>query len=127
MATLNDLLCIDGVVIAGEFTIDGQLVAYQTKRDISPQTTAILAQFCATATRMFNTLADAHSHLTQVNHLPQHGWCYTGGDWTVAVGGNILVWVETDKADFNQLYKALHRNQFVGDYRRRRDSVRLTP
>lgn len=38
---------------------------------------------------------------------PQHGWMYAGGDWTVAVGGRRGVFVETAKADFNQLFAAL--------------------
>lgn len=38
---------------------------------------------------------------------PQHGWAYTGGDWTVAVGGNRGVFVETAKADFISLFEAL--------------------
>ena len=32
---------------------------------------------------------------------------YAGGEWTVAIGGNKGVFVETAKADFNQLFKVL--------------------
>jgi roadblock/LC7 domain-containing protein len=32
---------------------------------------------------------------------------YAGGDWTVAIGGNRGVFVETAKADFNKLYSTL--------------------
>lgn len=65
------------------------------------------AQFCATVTMMFNTLAGAFSQLSRMNWMPQHGWMYAGGDYTVAIGGYKGVFVETAKADFNQLYKAL--------------------
>jgi roadblock/LC7 domain-containing protein len=42
-----------------------------------------------------------------MNWVPQQGWMYAGGDWTVAIGGNRGVFVETAKADFNKLYSAL--------------------
>ena len=42
-----------------------------------------------------------------MNWVPQQGWAYSGGKWTVAVGGNRGVFVETAKADFNQLFQAL--------------------
>jgi roadblock/LC7 domain-containing protein len=38
---------------------------------------------------------------------PQHGWAYSGGEYTVAVGGSRGVFVETEKADFNELFAAL--------------------
>jgi roadblock/LC7 domain-containing protein len=36
---------------------------------------------------------------------------YAGGDWTVAIGGNKGVFVETAKADFNQLFQTLTGGQ----------------
>lgn len=48
--------------------------------------------------------------LSKMNWVPQKGWMYAGGDWTVDIGGNRGVFSETAKADFNQLYKVL-----VGD------------
>ncbi len=107
MATLDDLLKISGVVAAGEFTADGKLVDYKAKVDMSPEMAAMSAQFCATVTMMFNTLAGAFTQLSKMNWVPQHGWMYAGGDMTVATGGNQGVFVETAKADFNQLYQIL--------------------
>jgi roadblock/LC7 domain-containing protein len=57
MATLDELLKIDGVVAAGEFTADGKLVDYKSKIDMSREVAAMTAQYCATVTMMFNTLA----------------------------------------------------------------------
>ena len=34
-------------------------------------------------------------------------WWTTSGDMTVAIGGNKGIFVETAKADFNQLFEAL--------------------
>jgi roadblock/LC7 domain-containing protein len=107
MATLDELLSIDGVVAAGEFSADGKLVDYKAKMEMSPEMAAMTAQFCATVTMMFNTLAGAFSQLSQMNWVPQQGWAYSGGDWTVAVGGNKGVFIETAKADFNKLFEVL--------------------
>ena len=109
-ATLDDLLKLNGVVAAGEFTPDGKLVDYKAKMDMSPELAAMTAQFCATVTMTFNTLAGAFTQLSQMKWVPQQGWAYSGGDWTVAIGGNKGVFVETVKADFNQLFQALVGN-----------------
>src|SRR5947209_7717030 len=106
-ATLEELLNINGVVAAGEFTADGKLVAYKAKMGMSPEMAAMTAQFCATVTMLFNTLAGAFAQLSKMNWVPQQGWAYSGGKWTVAVGSNRGVFVETAKADFNQLFQAL--------------------
>lgn len=110
-ATLDDLLKIDGVIAAGEFTADGKLVDYKAKIDMSPELAAATAQFCATVTMLFNTLAGAYTQLSQMQWVPQQGWAYSGGDLTVAIGGNKGVFVETAKADFNQLFRVLVGNR----------------
>ena len=107
MATLEELLNIEGVVAAGEFDPDGSLVDFRASMDMSPEMAQMTAQFCATVTMMFNTLAGAYSQLSKMNWVPQQGWAYSGGEWTVAVGGNLGVFVETAKADFNQLFQVL--------------------
>ena len=43
----------------------------------------------------------------QMNWVPQQGWAYSGGEMTAAIGGNKGVFVETAKADFNQLFQVL--------------------
>jgi roadblock/LC7 domain-containing protein len=110
MASLDDLLNIEGVAAAGEFTADGQLVDYKAKMDMSVEMAEMTAQFCATVTMMFNTLAGSFTQLSGMNWVPQQGWAYSGGEWTVAIGGNRGVFIETAKADFNRLFEAL-----VGD------------
>ena len=107
MARLDDLLKIEGVVAACEFTADGKLVDFKSKMDMSPEMAAMTAQFCATVTMMFNTLAGAYTRLSGMSWVPQQGWAYSGGEWTVAIGSNTGVFVETAKADFNKLFEAL--------------------
>ena len=109
MASLDDLLKIDGVAAAGEFAADGKLVDYRANMDMSQEMAAMSAQFCATVTMLFNTLAGSFG--SQMKWLPQQGWMYAGGDWTVAVGGNQGVFAETAKADFNELFRALVGNR----------------
>jgi roadblock/LC7 domain-containing protein len=94
-------------VAAGEWAADGKLVDYKAKMDMSPEMAAMTAQFCATVTMMFNTLAGAYTKLSGMKWVPQQGWAYSGGDWTVAIGGNVGVFVEKAKADFNKLFEAL--------------------
>src|SRR5262249_10897604 len=107
MAKLDDLLRIDGVMAAGEFAPDGTLVDYRANMNMPPEMAAMSAQFCATVSMMFTTLAATFSHLTPLQWTPQQGWAYSGGDMTVAVGGRMGVFIRTDKADFNTLFRAL--------------------
>ncbi|MBV9455587.1 MAG: DUF2173 family protein [Rubrobacter sp.] len=109
MATLDELLGIEGVVAAGEFGADGSVIDYKAKMDMSPEMAQMTAQFCATVTMMFNTLANSYTQLSGMRWVPQQGWAYSGGDWTVAIGGggHKGVFVETARADFNRLFEAL--------------------
>ena len=112
MAILDELLEIDGVIAAGEFTRNGKLVAYKAKIDLSPELAAMIAQLCAPVDMMFGTLAEEFTRFTkEMRWLPPRGWVYSGGDWTVAVAGNRGVFVETAKADFNHLFRVLVREQ----------------
>lgn len=105
--SLEDLLAIKGVVAAGEFGADGKLVRYQASMDMSHEMAAMTARLCAPVNIMFETLAEQLGHHTDMKWLPAKGWAYSGGEWTVAVGGNLGVFVETGKADFNELFRAL--------------------
>ncbi len=44
-----------------------------------------------------------------MNWVPQHGWSYSGEEWSACTGGGRrrVVFVETSKADFNRLFEAL--------------------
>jgi len=109
MATLDELLDIEGVVAAGEFNADGTLVNFRERMGMSPEMAQMSAQFCATVSMMFNTLASSFTHLSGMQWVPQQGWAYSGGEWTVAIGGGGYkgVFVETAKADFNKLFEVL--------------------
>lgn len=105
MASLEELLEIEGVVAAGEWTKDGSLIDHKVSMDIAPGLMAAAARFCETVTITFDKLSEAFSEMSGMNWTPQHGWIYTGGDWSIVVGegGRKGVFVETAKADFNNL------------------------
>jgi roadblock/LC7 domain-containing protein len=109
MATLQELLDLEGVVAAGEFDLDGSLLDSEAKMDMSEEMAQMSAQYCAAVSIMFNTLASSFTQLSGMNWVPQHGWAYSGGDWTACIGdgGKRGVFVETSKADFNRLFEAL--------------------
>src|SRR5947207_14284401 len=109
MASLKELLKINGVVAAGEFTKDGSVVDYKSNMDMSPELVASAAQFCAAVSMLFDTLGGAFFQISGMNWSPQQGWAYSGGDWTVALGegGRKGVFIETTKADFNELFRVL--------------------
>ena len=107
MANLEDLLKLPGVVAAGEFGSDGKLLGYKAKMDMSRELAEATAQFCATVTMLFTTLGGAYTQMSKMQWLPQQGWAYSGGEWTVAVGGSRGVFVKTAEADFNKLFQVL--------------------
>ena len=84
MTTLGELLELDGVVAAGEFSPDGGLVGYEATMEMSPELAAMTAQFRATVTMLFNTLAGAYQQMSGMQWTPQLGWAHSGGDYTVA-------------------------------------------
>jgi roadblock/LC7 domain-containing protein len=55
VATLQELLDIEGVVAAGEFNLDGSLLNFEAEMDMSEEIAKMTAQFCATVSMMFTT------------------------------------------------------------------------
>ncbi len=106
-SALDELLKLNGVVAAGEFRPDGALVEFRANTSMTPELAAMSAQFCSSVTQLFNTLGLAFDKLSGMSWAPQRGWAYSGGQYTVCVGGNRGLFVETGKADFNQLFAAL--------------------
>src|SRR3989304_3362155 len=84
-ATLDDLLKLEGVTAAFEYTADGRWTEYRASHP-PPEMAALIARYCALVTMTFNTLASAFTTLTEANWMPQRAWVYVGGDHTVVVG-----------------------------------------
>ena len=105
--TLDELLKMNGVVTAFEFALDGKLVAHKAHASVPAEQAGMTAQFCATITQLFNTLGGAYTKLSGADWTPQHGWAYSGGKFSVCIGGTRGVYVETARADYNRLFEAL--------------------
>jgi roadblock/LC7 domain-containing protein len=109
MATLQELLDLEGVVVAGEFDFEGRMLDYEAKIDMSEEMAQMSAQFCAAVSVMLNTVASSFAERSGMNWVPQHGWAYSGGEWTACIGDGDRsgALVERVKADFNRLFEAL--------------------
>jgi roadblock/LC7 domain-containing protein len=105
MADLDKLMTLSGATAAGEFSTDGKLVAY--KGDLAQEHAEMTALMCAANTLMGKMQAEGFTQYTGMNWRPFKGWAVSAGDYTVCVMGNIGVFVETAKADFNAIYKTL--------------------
>lgn len=104
--SLDELLGFDGVMAAGSFSQEGKLVDYKSNtmpRDMAEMT----AKFCGAVNLMFDALASAYTQMYKMNWTPQHNWMYSGGDWTVMISGTRGVFVESSKANLEQLLKGL--------------------
>lgn len=107
MPSLEELVNIEGVVFACEFTADGKSSDYRVKMDVPREMADKAAEYIATVTMMFNTLAGSFTQVSHMNWVPQQGWMYSGGDWTVVIGGNKAIFAETSKADLTKLHNLM--------------------
>lgn len=106
--SLDELLRLKGVIASGEFSQNGKLIDFRSNNSqLSDEVANLTAQFAAAVSQLLGTLASAHSKISGLKWVPEHGWAYSGGDLTIAVGGNRGVFVKTADADFNQLFEVL--------------------
>jgi roadblock/LC7 domain-containing protein len=109
MATLTDLVKLDGVVLAFEFAPDGSLLNHLANTETSSEMAVTAAKICASVTINFDILAGVYSKLSNMPWVPQRGWVYSGGDYSIAIGRNGYrgVFIKTINADFNRLFQML--------------------
>lgn len=107
MISLDELVKMDGVVVACSYTPDGKCIHYRSAMDMPDELAHNAAQYIATVTMMFNTLAGSFTHLSGMPWVPQKGWIYSGGDWTCIAGPDKAVFAETAKADIGKLFEIL--------------------
>lgn len=105
MANLKRLMGLSGAVAAYELTPGGELVSY--KGDVSEEIAGLVARMCAANTLMGTTQAETFTRISGMKWTPFHGWAVAAGDYSVCVMGHIGVFVETAKADFNNIFKIL--------------------
>ena len=61
MATLQELLDLEGVVVAGEFDFEGRMLDYEAKMDMPEEMAQMAAQFSAPPSPLCSTLWLPHS------------------------------------------------------------------
>lgn len=105
MATLDELMTMTGVIAAGQFSDDGKLV--DSRGQLKPEVAQAAAQFCGTVNMLFKTMSSSFQQMSGMQWTPAQGWAFAGGQYSVCVGGDKGVFVETAKADYNALFKAL--------------------
>ncbi|MCC7165653.1 MAG: DUF2173 family protein [Anaerolineae bacterium] len=107
--SLDELVILKGVTVAFEFNAIGECTAYRTNIFMGPEMCATIAEYCSLVTRTFSTLADAFTGISEQNWIPLRSWTYSGGDFTVVIGGNGSrgVFAETAEANWGELVSAL--------------------
>lgn len=112
MTKLDELLAIDGAIIAFDFAADGKVIDAKAKQELAEEEVARIAQVCATVALLFNTISHALPKLGRPGWAPQNGWVYCGGDLTLVVdNGSRGVIVEASKVDLNHTVDALLRSR----------------
>jgi roadblock/LC7 domain-containing protein len=106
---LKELLSsIPGAFAAGEFTDDGRLVAYYG--DIDQKSAEMAAMMCAANKLMANMQAKGWTEYTgQGGFYPVYGFAVAGGKYAACIMGNVGVFVELSKADFDKTFEVLSK------------------
>ena len=105
MADLKRLMDLGGAVAAGEFGPSGELISYQG--ELPKDVALLVAKMCAANTLMGTTQAESFTRISDMKWTPFHGWAVSAGDFSICVLGHVGIFVETAKADFNDIYKVL--------------------
>jgi roadblock/LC7 domain-containing protein len=108
ISKLKELMSIPGAVAAGIFSDDGRLIAYYG--NIDEKSAEIAAMMCAANKLMFNMQAKGWSAYTgQGGFYPVYGFAVAGGKYAACIMGNVGVFVELDKADFDKTFEVLSK------------------
>ena len=100
MSELDDLRSGDGVLMAGRFGRDGRIAEHKSTGMFIEYPPALeMAQwFGGAATMMFNSMDSiSRTGFDTTSWLPQNGWAYYGGDYSVAVHNDRFLLAETKK------------------------------
>jgi roadblock/LC7 domain-containing protein len=104
MSVLDDLVKSPGVLMAGRFGSDGRIAEQKTAAlVVERQPTADMGKwFCTAITSLLGSMAFAvdsmnRSGFDKTSWLPVEAWTFTGGDYAVAVHGDLVVIAERAK------------------------------
>lgn len=102
---LDKLMSLPGAVAVGEFTPEGKLLRY--KGELTKEAAEMAAAMCGATSAMFSKQTVEFSEKTGMKWTPFKGFAVSAGAFSVCAAGNIGVFVETEKADFNKIFSAL--------------------
>jgi len=111
MIGLDRLMEIEGVVAAGQFSEDGVVIRREGELPEDLMTSAKLCVQQNEGAQEFLKSLDARS---ERDWQPLMGWVIWGGKYSVVVVGNTRVFVETSRADYNQLMIDLIGSEATG-------------
>ena len=104
MSEFDELVKLDGVLIAGRLGPDGRVADYKADRWYfdNPVAQEMAHWFCTSITMLLSSMAYAinvarATGFDQTSWLPMKSWAYTGGDYTIAVRGDRFIIAERAK------------------------------
>jgi roadblock/LC7 domain-containing protein len=106
MVNLVNLMSLNGAVSAAECKPDGDHISYIIKRNHTQDLDGMTDRLCE-INALMATIVESFNRMSDMNWTPLRGWAVSAGDYSVFVVSHIVVIVETDKADFNEIYKVL--------------------
>jgi len=108
LSKLKELMSIPGAIAAGEVSDDGRLLAYYG--NIDEKSAEIAAMMCAANKLMGSMQAKGWSAYTgQGGFYPVCGFAVAGGKYAACIMGNVGVFVEMAKADFDKTFEVLSK------------------
>ena len=111
MIGLDRLMKIKGVVGAGQFSTDGKVTR---KVGELPGDMIESAEPCVSQTQASEDFLRSLDERLERDWQPLVGWAVLGGKYSVVAVGNTRVFVETVRADFNQLLVDLYGSEATG-------------
>jgi len=111
MIGLDRLMEIEGVVAAGQFSDDGKIIR---KVGELPGDLMKSAELCVMQNRNAREFLKALDNRSERDWQPLLGWVVWGGKHSVVVVGNTRVFVETSRADYNELIIDLIGSEATG-------------
>ncbi len=105
MADLDVLTQIDGVVGAVTFGNFGELL--EDRGEMTNGVARLVAYIATANTWMVSLQAEQLDRLSSMQWSPCLGYVYRGPIYSLVVGGNQAVMVETSRANYGQLFNLL--------------------
>jgi len=101
MIGLDRLMKISGVVAAGQFDSEGNIV--RKAGEIPEAVRKQIAKMNSEQQKSLNATAQTLGQLTGMEWTPLMGWMMWGGKYVLCVMHNNCLIIEAKRADFNQL------------------------